>query len=138
VIRLCAGVVESSTMSFWDVIWFIIISFAFIAYLMVLFNIIVDLFRDHQVSGLAKALWMIALIIFPFLTAIVYLIARGGGMAERQGRDFQQAKESQDAYIKSVAGTSPTTEIANAKQLLDSGAITQQEYDSIKAKALTS
>ncbi len=125
-------------MSFWDIIWFIIVSFAFIAYLMVLFNIIIDLFRDHEVSGMAKAIWMIALIIFPFLTAIIYLIVRGGGMAARQTRDFQQVRESQDAYIKAVAGagTSPAAEIAQAKQLLDSGAINQQEFDSIKSKVL--
>jgi len=128
-------------MSFWDIIWFIIISFVFIAYLMVLFTIIVDLFRDRSVSGVAKAIWMIALIFFPIITAIVYLIARGGSMAERQARDAEQMRASQDAYIKSVAGSSsasPANEIAQAKQLLDAGALTQQEFDSIKTKALSS
>jgi len=128
-------------MSFWDIIWFIIISFAFIAYLMILFNIIVDLFRDHEVSGVAKAIWMIALIFFPFLTAIIYLIARGSKMARRQTSDMQQVRDSQEAYIKSVAGSassSPTNEIAQAKELLDSGAISQQEFDAIKAKVLAS
>ncbi len=127
-------------MSFWDIIWFIILSFAFIAYLMVLFNIIFDLFRDHQVSGLGKAVWMILLIFFPFLTAIVYLIVRGGGMAERHNRDVQAVQASQAEYIKSVAGsggTSPTEEITKAKGLLDAGAITQAEFDSLKAKALS-
>jgi predicted PurR-regulated permease PerM len=132
---------ESARMSFWDIIWFIIISFAFIAYLMILFNIIVDLFRDHEVSGVAKAIWMIALIFFPFLTAIIYLIARGSKMAQRQTSDMQQVRESQEAYIKSVAGSgssSPANEIAQAKELLDSGAISQQEFDAIKAKVLAS
>ena len=127
-------------MSFWDIIWFIIVSFAFIAYLMVLFNIIFDLFRDHQVSGLGKAVWMILLIFFPFLTAIVYLIVRGGGMAERHNRDVQAVQASQAEYIKSVAGSgtaSPTEEITKAKGLLDAGAITQAEFDSLKAKALS-
>ena len=83
---------------------------------------------------------MIALIIFPFLTAIVYLIARGGGMAERQGRDFEQAKEEPGCLhqVGRRRGTSPANEIAQAKQLLDSGAISQQEFDSIKSKALSS
>ena len=123
-------------MSFWDIIWFIIVSFAFIAYLMVLFNIIIDLFRDRDVSGWVKAVWMIALIIFPFLTAIVYLIARGQGMAERQVGALQQAKVAQDEYIKSVASSSPADQIAQAKSLLDSGAITQAEFDALKQKAL--
>ena len=107
---------------------------------MVMFNIIVDLFRDHKVSGLGKAVWMILLIFFPFLTAIVYLIVRGGGMAERHNRDVQAVQASQAEYIKSVAGsggTSPTEEITKAKGLLDAGAITQAEFDSLKAKALS-
>jgi predicted PurR-regulated permease PerM len=124
-------------MSFWDIIWFIIVSFAFVAYLMILFNIIADLFRDRSVSGVMKAVWMICLVFLPFLTAIVYLIVRGPGMAERQGQAYSQARQAQDEYIKSVAGTSsPTEQIAQAKTLLDSGSITQDEYAAIKAKAL--
>src|SRR6185312_12259999 len=127
---------ESGHVSFWDIIWFIIVSFAFIAYLMVLFNIIIDLFRDRDVSGWVKALWMIALIIFPFLTAIVYLIARGQGMATRQVGAMQQAQVAQDEYIKSVASSSPADQIAQAKSLLDSGTISQAEFDALKQKAL--
>jgi len=70
-------------MSFWDIIWFIIVSFAFIAYLMIMFNILGDLFRDDSVSGWLKAVWIVCLIFLPFITALVYLIARGGGMARR-------------------------------------------------------
>ncbi|WP_201025165.1 PLDc N-terminal domain-containing protein, partial [Desulfitobacterium hafniense] len=73
-------------MSFWDVVWFIIISFAFVAYLMVLFSILGDLFRDRGTSGWVKAIWVVALIFFPFLAALIYLIAKGGGMAERRAR----------------------------------------------------
>jgi hypothetical protein len=125
-------------MSFWDIIWFIIISFAFFAYLMIMFRIIIDLFRDPEASGFVKALWIIFLIFLPFLTALVYLIARGGGMSERAAAEFQAAQAQQDAYIKSVAGgsTSVADQIAQAKALLDSGAITQAEFESLKVKAL--
>ena len=124
-------------MSFWDVIWFIIISFAFIAYLMVMFNIITDLFRDQGTSGGLKAVWFICLIFFPFVTAVVYLVARGGGMAERQAAAVSRVREAQDDYVRSVAGSSsPADQIAQAKALLDSGAITQEEFDAMKAKAL--
>jgi len=124
-------------MSFWDIIWFIIVSFAFIAYLMVMFNIIIDLFRDRDLSGGFKAIWMIFLIIFPFLTAIAYLITRGSGMAQRQAASAASAQAAQEAYIKDVAGSSsPADQIAQAKSLLDAGAINQQEYEALKAKAL--
>jgi predicted PurR-regulated permease PerM len=124
-------------MSFWDIIWFIIVSFAFIAYLMVLFNIIGDLFRDRSVSGVMKAVWMICLIFLPFLTAILYLIVRGPKMYERQAEALQQVRASQDDYIRSVAAASPADQIAQAKGLLDSGAISQAEFDALKAKALS-
>lgn len=124
-------------MSFWDVVWFILISFALIAYLMVLFSIIGDLFRDRTASGWEKAAWMVALIFLPFLTALVYLIARGGGMAERSMRSSEAMRQQQDAYIREVAGkSSPADQIAQAKALLDAGAISEQEFQSLKAKAL--
>jgi len=123
--------------SFWDIVWFIIISFAFIAYLMVMFNIIIDLFRDHGTNGWLKAVWIIFLIFLPFLTALVYLIARGSGMASRQRESLSQAAAAQEAYIKNVAATaSPAEQIASAKALLDAGTITQAEFDALKAKAL--
>ena len=123
-------------MSFWDVIWFIIVSFAFIAYLMVMFNIITDLFRDQGTSGIIKALWIVCLIFLPFLTAIVYLITRGHGMAERQASAIARVREAQDDYVRSVAGASPADQIAQAKSLLDAGTISQAEFDQLKAKAL--
>src|SRR5215203_3404152 len=97
-------------MSFWDIIWFIIVSFAFIAYLMVMFSIIGDLFRDRDTSGFVKAVWIICLIFLPFLTALIYLITRGKSMAERQVRGTEQMRAQQDAYIRDVAGSgvSPT------------------------------
>jgi SNF family Na+-dependent transporter len=124
-------------MSFWDIVWFILISFAFVAYLMVMFSIITDLFRDPDASGLAKAAWFLALIILPFLSSVVYLIMKGKDMGERQLRDAQRLQEQQDAYIKRIAGSAgPTEQIAQAKSMLDSGAITPAEFDRLKEKAL--
>lgn len=123
--------------SFWDFIWYTIVIFAFVAYLIVLWHIIADLFRDKAASGWAKAVWVIFLIIFPYLTAIVYLLAKGKGMAERQREAYADAKQASDEYIKSVAGSSPAQQISEAKSLLDSGAITQDEFDALKAKALS-
>lgn len=124
-------------MSFWDVVWFIFISFAFVAYLMVMFSILTDLFRDPDTSGWAKAVWVIALIFLPLLTSLVYLIARGRGMTERSMKSAEAMKRQQDAYIRQAAGkASPADEIAKAQAMLDSGAITQAEYDTLKAKAL--
>jgi predicted PurR-regulated permease PerM len=124
-------------MSFWDVIWVVIVSFAFIAYLMVLFYIVTDLFRDHTVSGWIKAVWIVLLIFFPLITSLVYLIVRGKGMTERQLNAARQAQAATDDYIRSVSGAaSPADQIAQAKGLLDSGAISQEEFDALKAKAL--
>lgn len=122
--------------SFGDLIWWFLTFFVLFAYLMALFSIIGDLFRDHKLSGWWKAVWIFFLIFFPIVTALVYLIARGRGMGERQVAAAQQYKAAQDDYIKSVAGTSPTDQIAQAKGLLDSGAISQAEFDALKAKAL--
>jgi hypothetical protein len=123
-------------MDFWDFLWLLIWSFFFVMYLMVLFQIIGDLFRDPEVGGFAKAVWVIGLIVLPFLVALIYLIARGRGMAERQSNAVRQAQAETDQYIKSVAGTSPADQIASAKTLLDDGAISQTEFEQLKAKAL--
>ncbi len=124
--------------SFWDVIWWFLWAFVFIAYLMALFAIIGDLFRDQKLSGWWKAVWVIFLIFVPFITALIYLIARGNGMAERSQREAKQYQAATDAYIRQTAGSaaSPSDEIAKAKALLDAGTISQQEYDQLKAKAL--
>jgi hypothetical protein len=124
-------------MSFWDVVWFIFISFAFVAYLMVMFSIIGDIFRDRDMSGFGKAIWVTALIFLPLITSLVYLITRGGDMAERSVRAAVVQRESQDAYIREVAGrTTPTDQIAQARGLFDAGVISQSEYDTLKTKAL--
>lgn len=125
--------------NFWDIIWDIFYIFLFVAYLMVLFRIWVDLFSDHELSGVFKAIWIIVLIFAPFLGALVYVIARGRGMAERQLARIQQAQHDTNAYIQRVAsgsGPSSAKQIADAKALLDSGALTPAEFDRLKAKAL--
>ena len=124
-------------MSFWDIVWFIFISFVFIAYLMVLFSIIADLFRDPDASGGVKAVWVIALIFLPFLTALVYLIARGRGMTERSARFAQANQQQQEDYIRQVAGSSSAEQIEKAQAMLDRGTITQAEFERLKEKALT-
>ncbi|WUJ70157.1 PLDc N-terminal domain-containing protein [Kribbella soli] len=124
-------------MSFWDIVWFIIISFAFVAYLMMLFSIITDLFRDSETSGWVKAIWLVALLFFPFVTALIYVIARGRGMARRTAASHADLQRQQDDYIKQVAGAaSPADQIAQASSLLDTGKISQAEFDALKAKAL--
>ena len=128
-------------MSFGDIVWFIFISFAFVAYLMVLFSILGDLFRDKDTSGWVKAIWIIALIVFPFLSAFIYVVARGRGMAERRVAEMADMQKQTDAYIRDVASQSapaatPTDQIAQAQQMLAQGVISQPEYDRLKAKAL--
>ncbi len=121
-----------------DLIWWFLWVFVFVAYLFARFAVIGDLFRDHELSGWWKAVWIIFLIFVPFLTMLVYLIARGNGMAKRGAAEARQVQAAQDSYIKSVAGgSSATDEIAKAKALLDAGTITQAEFDALKAKALS-
>ena len=124
--------------STWDFLWHFLIIFAWIAYLLVLFQILVDLFwRDHKTSSWVKAVWVVFLILVPWLTALVYLIARGKGMTERAQAAALAAKKETDDYIRQAAGRSPAEEIAHAKELLDAGTISQPEFDSLKAKALS-
>jgi hypothetical protein len=124
-------------MSFWDIVWFIFISFALVAYLMVMFAIITDLFRDESASGWAKAIWIVALIFLPILTSLVYLISRGRGMTERSARTAEQMKRDQEAYIREVASrATPAEQIAQARSMLEAGTITQADYDRLKEKAL--
>jgi hypothetical protein len=126
--------------SFWEFFWLIITAFVFFAYLMMLFSIFADIFRDHELGGWGKAFWCLFIIFMPFLGALVYLIARGSGMARRSAEQARQVHEAQAEYIRSVASSpaaSPADQVAQAKQLLDAGAINQQEFDAMKTKALT-
>ena len=120
---------------FWSVLWF----FFLFVWLIILFQILTDLFRDHSVSGVQKTLWVLFLVFLPFLAVFIYLIVRGKGMGERAAARQQQAQQEFEGYVRNVATTSeatPTEQIARAKQLLDSGAIDQSEFDRLKAKAL--
>ncbi|WP_120950222.1 SHOCT domain-containing protein [Arthrobacter oryzae] len=122
---------------FWNVIWLFFWGFAFVSYLFALFAVITDIFRDRELNGWLKAIWLLFLVFVPFLTVLVYLIARGRSMAERQARSAQRADAATTEYIRSVAGASPTQEIAKAKELLDAGTLTQGEFEAVKAKALS-
>jgi hypothetical protein len=121
--------------SFFDAVMLIIPTLVLVTYLIVLFQIVVDLFRDTELGGGSKVLWMIGLILLPILTAVIYIIARGGGMADRQRASLQRAKSDTDAYIRQVAGKSPAEQIADAKALLDAGTINADEFAKLKAKA---
>ncbi len=122
--------------SFWDTVWLILMTFVLVAYLLVLFQIIVDLFRDKNLGGFSKAIWFIGLVFLPFLTALVYIIFRGRGMSERQVAAVRDARAETHAYIRSVAGKSAAEQIADAKALLDAGTINADEFARLKAKAL--
>jgi hypothetical protein len=121
---------------FWSMLWFF---FLFI-WLVILFHVLTDLFRDHSLSGGVKTLWVVFLVFLPFLAVLVYVISRGKGMAERSAARQQQAQEQFEGYVRSVAtsdgATAPADQIAQAKQLLDAGTIDQAEFDRLKAKAL--
>ena len=118
-----------------EALWTVFVIFFLVIFLMILFSIFGDLFRDHEMSGGAKALWVLALILFTPLAALIYLIVRGGGMAKRAQAAQAEAQKEFDDYVKQTAGGS-AAEIAKAKELLDAGTISQEEFDSIKAKAL--
>ena len=124
--------------SFWDVLLWSFWIFIWVAAIMIWFRCVFDLFSDHTLSGLGKAGWAILLIFVPWLGALIYLIVRGRSMGERQMAAAADAQAQQEKYIKSVAASSasPAEQITHAKSLLDSGTITQQEFDSLKAKAL--
>ncbi|WP_028063242.1 SHOCT domain-containing protein [Solirubrobacter soli] len=124
---------------FLDILWTMILFFFWIAWIWVLIIILSDVFR-RDMSGFLKAAWIVFLIFLPFLGVLVYLIANGSGMSERRMQDMQASQKQFDTYVRSVAtdggGGGAAGEIAKAKELLDSGAITEAEFASLKAKAL--
>jgi hypothetical protein len=122
---------------FLDVFWTIVVFFAWVAWLMILFRVLGDIFRRHDTSGWGKAAWIVFVIVLPFLGVLIYLIANGEKMAKRDVEQSSAARAEFDEYVKSVAASEgPAAEIEKAKQLLDSGAISQAEFDAIKAKAI--
>ena len=120
---------------FLDVLWSMFIFFLFVIWIWILITVFADVFRRKDIGGGMKAIWIVFVILLPYLGVLVYLIANHDGMADRNVKQIQAQQEAADAYIKSVAGGA-AAEIEKAKGLLDSGAITQAEFDSIKAKAL--
>lgn len=120
----------------WDWFWLLFWIFAYMVYLFALFYIIFDIFRDRSLNGWLKALWLVFLVMVPFITGLVYLIARGKGMAERSARKQVEYQEYSDAYVRSVSFASPADEITKAQSLRDQGVITEGEFEALKAKAL--
>ncbi|MEK6271165.1 MAG: SHOCT domain-containing protein [Actinomycetota bacterium] len=122
---------------FLSILWTMIIFFAWVIFVWIAFTVLIDVFRRHDISGWGKAGWVISVIVFPFLGVLVYLITNHQGMAER---NVKQAKDTQaqfDEYVRQTAASGgPAAEIEKAKRLLDSGAISQAEFDAIKAKAV--
>lgn len=119
-------------------IWFIEIFF-FVVWFWLLMSVVSDLFRDHEASGVTKALWVVLVFFFPVFGILAYLIVRGGGMAARTAQAQKEAQDRFDSYVRSVAGTpmGPADQIEKAKALLDAGAIDRAEFDRLKAKALS-
>src|SRR6476659_1977279 len=117
--------------NFQNVLMAIVSTFLFVAYIVVMFQIVVDLFRRNDVGGWGKADWVIGLLFIPIVTALIYVIANGRSMADRQRQAAQQARVDTEAYVRRVAGTSSSDEIAKAKSLLDAGTITPAEYDTL-------
>ena len=125
-------------MDIWEFLIWIFWFYVLVACIWIFITIIIDIFRDPSLNGWAKALWVIFLVFLPFLAAFIYLIARGRSMTERRVAEMKEPQAAQAGYSRDVAGSSssPTAEIESAKKLLDSGAVTQAEYESLKAKAL--
>ena len=122
---------------FWSMLWF----FFLLIWIMILVHILSDLFRDHDLSGATKTLWVVFLVFLPFLAVLIYLFTRGKGMAERAAVRQQQAQDQFEGYVRTVASSgdasaAPAEQITQAKQLLDAGTIDQAEFDHLKAKAL--
>ena len=121
---------------FLDLLWTMVIFFLWVIWFWLLFTVFADIFRRHDISGVKKTVWIIFTILVPFLGVFVYLITQNVGMTERQLERTRAQREQFDAYVRETAGGGAAAEIEKAKSLLDSGAITQAEYDAIKQKAL--
>jgi hypothetical protein len=133
-----ARVVFAADYPFLDIFWTMLIFFMWVIWIWILVTVLIDLFRRHDISGWGKAAWTLFVVILPFLGVFVYLITQGQAMAERRAEEMRTSQASFDSYVRDVAGKSgPSDQIAKAKELLDSGAIDQAEFDQLKRKALT-
>jgi hypothetical protein len=130
-------ILASSSYPFLEVFWTMLIFFVFVIWIWILIGVFADIFRRHDTSGWAKVLWIIFIVILPYLGVFVYLIAEHRGMAERTIKHQEATRQQFDHYVQSAAAKGdPTEQIAKAKQLLDSGAIDQAEFEALKRKAL--
>jgi hypothetical protein len=133
------SVLAASNYPFLNIFWTILIFFAWVVWIWIAVTVLVDVFRRRDLSGWAKAAWVVFVIVLPFLGVLIYLISNHDGMAERSGKEAEASQAQFDDYVRKAAGTGgPASEIEKAKQLLDSGAISQAEFDAIKAKAMGS
>jgi len=124
--------------NFWDLMWLLVTSFFMVIYLIIMFQVVIDIFRDHKLGGVAKALWIVALIIAPFFSVLAYLIVRGAGMSERQMSAMKHNRAEAESYLRGMVQVkSPAEQIADAKALLDAGTISAEEFSALKAKALS-
>jgi len=127
----------ASDYPFLDVLWTMLVFFGWVIWFWLLITVFSDLFRRHDISGWGKAGWIVLCVVLPYLGVLIYLIGQGQHMAERRASDMQAAQAQMDQYVRETAGGGgPAAEIAHAKKLLDSGAISQAEFDQIKQKAL--
>jgi predicted PurR-regulated permease PerM len=131
--------VFAASYPFLDVLWDILIFFAWVIFIWIAITVLIDVFRRHDISGWQKALWVVLVVLLPWIGVLIYLIVNSTGMAERRAQEAQTAQTQFDQYVRqAAAGTGGSAaEIEKAKQLLDNGTITQEEYDAIKAKALS-
>jgi predicted PurR-regulated permease PerM len=122
---------------FLDILWDILIVFAWVIFIWIAITVLIDVFRRHDISGWAKAAWVVFVVILPWIGVLAYLIFNHSGMADRSAKEADTAQAQFDEYVRQTAGSGgPASEIEKAKQLLESGAITQREFESLKAKAL--
>jgi len=130
--------VDATSYPFLDILWDILIVFAWVIFIWIAITVLIDVFRRDDISGWGKAAWVVFVVILPWIGVLAYLIVNHSGMTERRTKEASAAQAQFDEYVRQTAGSGgAASEIEKAKQLLDSGAITQQEFDSIKAKALT-
>jgi hypothetical protein len=122
---------------FMDVFWSMLVFFFWVIWIWILITVLIDLFRRHDISGWGKAAWALFVIVLPYLGVFIYLITQGGKMAERRAEEIRASQASFDDYVRNVSAQSgPSDQIARGKELLDSGAISQEEFDQLKRKAL--
>ncbi len=127
--------IAAADLPFLEVLWSIIVFFAWVAWIWIAITVLTDVFRRHDIGGWHKAAWVVFVIVAPFLGVLVYLIAQHDGMRERSVKQIEAQKQAFDQYVRESAGGS-AAEIAKAKELLDDGSISQAEFEAIKAKAL--